>query len=220
MPRKKDGMLIEFHPRPTTDEDGKPLLYVRPAVKRTFSLRYIDDFCHKYRGMTRGQLTLALETLLGVAAIIMEDGSRIETPLGTFGPKLKLDGDYTDPDKIKSHNVSFAGIEFIPSKRFQKEVKNQIDRGFRKYHDLSKRQTLSADEDRIAILRGIFRRNGYITISAFAYQCGLKYSTARLWLNSQCEGEAPLLKSKRVGRMMLYRLTEDTPQNTEERSGR
>lgn len=213
MPRKKDGMLIEFFPRPTTDEDGKPLLYVKPAVKRTFSLRYVDDFCHKYRGMSKGQLTHALEVLLGVAAIIMEDGSRIETPLGSFGPKLKLDGDYSDPDKIKGSNVSFAGIEFIPSKRFQQEVKKQIDRGFRKYHDLSKKQTLADDEDRIAKLRSISKRRGYTTISAFAYHCGIKYTSARLWLNKHCEGEVPLLKQERLGRMVLYKLTENTPQN-------
>ena len=37
MPRKTDGMLFELQPRPTSGEDGKPLLYARPAapVKRT-----------------------------------------------------------------------------------------------------------------------------------------------------------------------------------------
>ena len=31
MPRKTDGIEFEIHPRPTKSEDGKPLLYVRPA---------------------------------------------------------------------------------------------------------------------------------------------------------------------------------------------
>ena len=31
MPRKTDGIEFEIHPRPTKGEDGKPLLYVRPA---------------------------------------------------------------------------------------------------------------------------------------------------------------------------------------------
>ena len=43
MPRKKDGMLVEFYPRPTTGEDGKPLLYVRPAMKMTWSIHYLDE---------------------------------------------------------------------------------------------------------------------------------------------------------------------------------
>ena len=38
MPRKTDGIEFEIHARPTKGEDGKPLLYVRPANKpeRTF----------------------------------------------------------------------------------------------------------------------------------------------------------------------------------------
>ena len=35
MPRKTDGIEFEIHPRPTKGEDGKPLLYVRPAKGRT-----------------------------------------------------------------------------------------------------------------------------------------------------------------------------------------
>ena len=34
MPRKTDGIEFEIHPRPTKGEDGKPLLYVRPAKGR------------------------------------------------------------------------------------------------------------------------------------------------------------------------------------------
>ena len=32
MPRKTNGIEIEIHPRPTKGEDGRPLLYVRPAL--------------------------------------------------------------------------------------------------------------------------------------------------------------------------------------------
>ena len=32
MPRKTNGIEFEIHPRPTKGEDGKPLLYVRPAM--------------------------------------------------------------------------------------------------------------------------------------------------------------------------------------------
>lgn len=38
MPRKTDGIEIEIHPRPTKGEDGKPLLYIRPAKGRKKSL--------------------------------------------------------------------------------------------------------------------------------------------------------------------------------------
>ena len=39
MPRKTDGIEFEIHPRPTKGEDGKPLLYVRPAKATDEALR-------------------------------------------------------------------------------------------------------------------------------------------------------------------------------------
>ena len=39
MPRKTDGIEFEIHPRPTKGEDGKPLLYVRPAKGRKKTCR-------------------------------------------------------------------------------------------------------------------------------------------------------------------------------------
>ena len=220
MPRKKDGMKFELLPRPTKGDDGRPLLYARPAIRHNYALRYIDDYCNKYRGMASGELTRALEVLFGVGAMLMQDGSRIETPLGSFGLKLKLDGDYTDPDKVKGRNVSFSGIEFTPSKRFLKEVEGYIDSGFRKSVDLSRKQTLVDDSERIEKLRSIAERKGYITISAFAYHCGIKYTSAREWLNRHCEGETPLLRQEREGHMVHYLLTDNKKGDAKERDAR
>ena len=54
MPRKTDGIEFEIHPRPTKGEDGKPLLYVRPAKGRKKGFKELDDFCTKYRSMRTG----------------------------------------------------------------------------------------------------------------------------------------------------------------------
>ena len=51
MPRKTNGIEFEIHPRPTKGEDGKPLLYVRPAKGMKRSFKYLDDYCTKYRGV-------------------------------------------------------------------------------------------------------------------------------------------------------------------------
>ena len=56
MPRKTDGIEIEIHPRPTKGEDGKPLLYVRPAKGRKKSFKDLEDFCNKYRNLRTGEL--------------------------------------------------------------------------------------------------------------------------------------------------------------------
>ena len=118
MPRRKEGLDYELLPRPTKGEDGRPLLYARPAVGIRYSMSSLEAFCHQHRGMHYGEMTRALEVFLDVATILMEDGARIETPFGTFAPKLRLDGDYTDPDKVTGNNVHYAGVEFRPSQQF------------------------------------------------------------------------------------------------------
>lgn len=49
MPRKTNGIEFEIHPRPTKGEDGKPLLYVRPAKGQKKSFKDLETFCNKYR---------------------------------------------------------------------------------------------------------------------------------------------------------------------------
>ena len=51
MPRKKKGMKFELLPGPSKGEDGKSRLYPHPAIGRKWSMRWLDDFCNKYRGM-------------------------------------------------------------------------------------------------------------------------------------------------------------------------
>ena len=59
MPRKTDGIEFEIHPRPTKGEDGKPLLYVRPAKGRKKSFKQLEDFCNKYRNLRTGESSIA-----------------------------------------------------------------------------------------------------------------------------------------------------------------
>jgi hypothetical protein len=203
MPRKKDGMKFELLPRPTKGEDGKPLLYAHPAVGRKWSMRTLDDFCNKYRGMSKGEVTRVFEMFMEVAAIHMEDGSRIETPFGSFAPKLKVKGDFTDPAQVKHDDVYFAGIEFIPSKRFVQELNNRLEDGFLKVTDQYDDRPEPDEETTEAALQKCLSR-GYVTIKSFAYYSGMKYDMAKRYLNKLCEGETPRLHWIREGRMRHY----------------
>lgn len=203
MPRKKDGMKYELLTRPTKGDDGKPLLYARPAIGIKFGMGMLDDFCNKYRGMHQGELSRVMQAFIDVAAIHMKDGARIETPIGSFAPKLRLDGDYTDPKKVKSKNVQFAGIEFIPSKQFVESLAGRIDNGF-----LQVAQPASTEQlrDPVAMEEALGKalRKGYTTANNFCYYSGLKYYTARRFLNSLCEGENPRLRKRKEGTVMHY----------------
>ena len=131
MPRKTDGIEFEIHPRPTKGEDGKPLLYVRPAKGRKKSFKDLEAFCNKYRGLRTGELQQVMDVVMEVVGLWLSYGYRIETPLGSFAPKLKLMGEHTDPKTIHGRDVRYAGIEFIPSKEFVKEG-GQNREGYRK----------------------------------------------------------------------------------------
>ena len=118
MPRKTDGIEFEIHPRPTKGEDGKPLLYVRPAKGRKKNFKDLEDFCNKYRNLCTGELQMVFDVVIDVVGLWLSDGYRVETPIGSFAPKLKLLGEHTDPKNIHGRDIEYAGIEFIPSKEF------------------------------------------------------------------------------------------------------
>ncbi|MBR0259337.1 MAG: hypothetical protein IJQ49_03600 [Prevotella sp.] len=97
MPRKTDGIEFEIHPRPTKGEDGKPLLYVRPAKGRKKSFKQLEDFCNKYRNLRTGELQMVMDIMMDVVGLWLSDGYRVETPIGSFAPKLKLLGNIQTP---------------------------------------------------------------------------------------------------------------------------
>ena len=122
MPRKTDGIEFEIHPRPTKGEDGKPLLYVRPAKGRKKSFKQLEDFCNKYRNLRTGELQMVFDVVIDVVGLWLSDGYRVETPIGSFAPKLKLLGEHTDPKTIHGRDIEYAGIEFIPSRSSSRKV--------------------------------------------------------------------------------------------------
>ena len=106
MPRKTDGIEFEIHPRPTKGEDGKPLLYVRPAKGRKKSFKELENFCYKYRNLRTGELQMVMNVMLDVVGLWLSDGYRVETPIGSFAPKLKLLGEHTDPKTIHGRDIA------------------------------------------------------------------------------------------------------------------
>ena len=171
MPRKTDGMPFELYTRPTNGEDGKPLLYVRPSAPYKRTMKDVETYSG-YRGVSKGIVDIAFETFIDVCCEWLAEGYRVETPLGTFAPKIKLEGEFTDPSKVKGKNVKFAGIELTPSKRFVKAVERK-QRGFYKkeskvgnaqMHD----EAFMADALRRALNPGFTTIRIFMAISAFS----------------------------------------------------
>ena len=74
---------------------------------------------------------MVFDVVMEVIGNWLSDGYRVETPIGSFAPKLKLLGEHTDPKTIHGRDIVYAGIDFIPSKEFVKEGGNNRE-GYRK----------------------------------------------------------------------------------------
>ena len=201
MPRKTDGMPFELYTRPTNGEDGKPLLYVRPSAPYKRTMKDVETYSD-YRGVNKGIVDIAFETFIDVCCEWLAEGYRVETPLGTFAPKIKLEGEFTDPSKVKGKNVKFAGIELTPSKRFVKAVERK-QRGF--YKKESKVGNAQMHDE--AFMTDTLRRAlnpGFTTIRIFMAMSGLKYHSAQRYLDHLCSGDYPTLRKTKFGTTYHY----------------
>ena len=202
MSRKTDGILFELHPRPTQGEDGQALLYARPCsgMKREFA--ELEAYCARHFGTNYGEMHRLFDCFINVASTWLAEGYRVETPIGSFAPKLKMTADFTDPEKVSSSDVELAGIGYAPSKRFLQAVSSE-NRGCRKLgNDVGNAQMYDEQAMAAALQRSM--QHGYATISSFRRCSGLKYKSAKRYLDSLCEGDAPLLRRYKEGATLHY----------------
>ena len=202
MPRKTDGIEFEIHPRPTKGEDGKPLLYVRPAKGRKKSFKELEQFCNKYRGLHTGELQMMFDIVMDVVGHWLSDGYRVETPIGSFAPKLKLMGEHTDPSTIHGRDIRYAGIEFIPTKEFVREG-GQNCKGYRNSKEPVGNSQMYDEKAMDEALRQSIKL-GYTTIPEFMRFSGLKRDSAQSYLDNLCKGDHPRLWKVRESRRWLY----------------
>lgn len=209
MPRKTDGVLFELQPRPTKGGDGKPLLYAQPVIERKFDLDDIDEFCTKYRHTSKGEMLRFADLLEEVVAMWLRQGHRVETPFGSFAPKLKLLGEHTEPQKVLGGDIIYNGIEFIPARQFVKDADCSVE-GFRKQRtSVGNSQINDAKFMDEALQRSIL--HGHITIRTFMQNSGLKYHSAKDFLDSLCEGKKPRLSRYKEARTWHYLVIEKAP---------
>lgn len=213
MPRKTNGIVYELHPRPTKGDDGQPLLYAKPVITRKYNLDDLDNFCARYRGTNRGDMKRFCELCKDVYSLWLRQGHRVETPFGSLAPTLKLHGDHTNPDDVTGNDISYNGLEFIPSKEFEQLSDCSAD-GFRQKEHFPWETKRAQGKEALerAVLNAI-KTGGYTTVADFMDYSGLKYTAAKDYLNSLCKGDASLLRKIPVGRANIYKLKGDSPDN-------
>ena len=64
----------------------------------------MKNFC-ALRGINSEIIDTAFETFMVVCSKWITEGYRIETPLGTFSPKIKLNSEFIDSSKVKGGDI-------------------------------------------------------------------------------------------------------------------
>lgn len=203
MPQKKDGMLFEMHPSPAKSKDGKTLYYARPLKGQKLNIKQIDDLCEKH-GRTIGyRLENAFEAFLKEVGYWLAEGYRIDTPIGSFAPKLGLRREITAPEDVKGRDVFFEGVEYNPGKLWKKEVDKWLD-GFRPARN-GNTECIKADTEKLRqTLDRYVGNGGMITARQFAIFTNLTYYSARKLLDEWTEGDNPCLMRTKVGKQFVY----------------
>ena len=208
MPRKTDGILFELHPGPKRDEEGKPLLYARPATGISKTIRQLDDFCAEYRNLQKGEMERLFNLFIDVAGNWLAQGYRVETPIGSFAMKLKLTGDHTDAEKVTGRDIVYNGVEFTPSRELIVKAGSNRE-GFRKKSGTVGNSQMYDPKAMEEALRKSLTL-GYTTVSTFMYFSKLKRDSAQHYLDSLSKGENARLLRRKNGRTYVYSLRKDS----------
>lgn len=197
-------MPFEMHPTPAKGKDGKILYYPRPMRGQKITINELDEYCAKYYGMRQFELRRAFEAFIQATGFYLSEGYKIETPIGSFVPKLKTVREITDPDDVKGKDIRFDGVEYNSGKLWHEQVDKWLD-GFRRVEKTNVQEVLSDKEKLEEKLRaGIKKYHGKITVRLFMIETGLTYYSAQKQLNAWTKGDNPKLLKTRWGQEYIY----------------
>lgn len=204
MPKKETGMPFEVHPSPMKNAEGRNLLYAIPMQRLSTTLDELDDFCCTNSGLSRNQLVSVFNYFVNAAAQHLARGERIVTPMGTFAPRLALEGQFVNPAEVHADDVRLRGIDFQPSKAFMDKVL-RWNNGFHAA-PTSPSTDRRPDEKQLqkALLQSLKSNGGSTTVTFFKEHSGLSRHLAQRYLDNLCEGAHPQLKRIRMGHAFIY----------------
>ena len=208
MPRKTDGLPFEVHRSPSQDEEGRSVLYATPQSDRTREFRELESMVEMKNALRKGELQSSLYAFMDECSFWLADGYRIQSPLGTFSLRLGMKRKVTSPNEVRHDDVEFKGIEFHPSADFLRAIRRRIgNSGFRYVRKADSTLLIRNEEEmQKALYQSIHPEGDYTTVPSFMFHSGLSKYAATKMLKRWCEGNKPLLRSRRVGHSVIYEL--------------
>ena len=203
MPRKKTGFLYEVHPTPAKGRDGGNIVYAKPAKGRKLSIEAVDDYCARHHSLRSGELKMAMEEFVKAAGALMAQGYRIDTPIGSFAPKLTLKREVTNPDDVEDRDVALDGVEYIPGKHWDEAIRKWLFNGFTRVENPNT-QALVNDTEHLEHALNECLKHGYVTVRRFAVFANLTQYSARKQREIWTKGDNPRLMRTKMGQSYIY----------------
>ena len=203
MPRKKTGFLYEVHPTPMKGKDGRNIVYARPARGRKLDIDAVDGYCAKNYDTKDGELSRVMKQFLKCAAELMARGYRIETPIGSFVPKLGLKREITDADEVDDDDVVLDSVDYNPGKVWTKAIGQWLFNGFTRVDNPNVLELMQDTEHLERALKECLKK-GYATVAMFAHCASLSKYSARKQLEAWTKGESPKLMKSKMGQTDIY----------------
>ena len=204
MPRKKTGFLYEVHPTPMKGKDGRNIVYARPARGRKLDIDAVDGYCAKNYDTKDGELSRVMKQFLKCAAELMARGYRIDTPIGSFVPKLGLKREITNADEVDDDDVQLEGVDYNPGKIWNKAIEGWLFNGFTRVENPNVQELMQDTAHLEQALKECLKQRGFVTVKAFTIQAHLSDYSARKQLEAWTKGDNPKLMKSKIGHTDIY----------------
>lgn len=204
MPKKKSGFPYEVHPTPMKGKDGRNIVYAKPAKGLKLDIKAVDGYCHEHYELKDGELEFVFKQFLKCASELMARGYRIDTPIGSFVPKLGLKREITSADEVDDDDVQLEGVDYNPGKIWNKAIEGWLFNGFTKVENPNVQELMQDTAHLEQALKECLKQRGFVTVKAFTIQAHLTDYSARKQLETWTKGDNPKLMKTKMGQTDIY----------------
>ena len=204
MPKKKSGFPYEVHPTPMKGKDGRNIVYAKPAKGLKLDIEAVDGYCHEHYELKDGELEFVFKQFLKCASELMARGYRIDTPIGSFVPKLGLKREITNADEVDDDDVQLEGVDYNPGKIWNKAIEGWLFNGFTRVENPNVQELMQDTAHLEQALKECLKQRGFVTVKAFTIQAHLTDYSARKQLETWTKGDNPKLMKTKMGQTDIY----------------
>ena len=185
-------------------KDGRNIVYAKPAKGLKLDIDAVDGYCHEHYELKDGELEFVFKQFLKCASELMARGYRIDTPIGSFVPKLGLKREITNADEVDDDDVQLEGVDYNPGKIWNKAIEGWLFNGFIRVENPNVQELMQDTAHLEQALRECLKQRGFVTVKAFTIQAHLTDYSARKQLETWTKGDNPKLMKTKMGQTDIY----------------